>query len=536
MLSENFQKKISPPTKAHKELKRQLQECKRASPEDKKILSRNLGALAAAINPTNPQAAIKQIIAQSGLKGAVEDKPKRYFHLDGDKEPKEGFASEVLKFVRLAEVAGELNCSVKRDDYKEKARYEAIQKLAHETSFTPALHHNSHANNELKAVIDEYCVRVAEAIGERTKIQDLWASLRSTPVTINSHYVDESTPPSPWGSSACVPEDIVALEGYQFLFSPDGAPEYAHYEVWSEPSVELGHISISYKVRLFTIPNSMRQLFARALHGGEAELPVLQRLNSWFESIGFNEMDCSLPEDDNSDEGNWQNYNICFVYKIYINAKEQSDGTINLGMKLEPIPYGEFGPRDQTLSFLSSNSYSAEKAVETYCQTQSAGPVGLECILQPDLKGDYDFEDYDNLLFIHTFFDCTLDGTSLEPVAFADRHWQQFNSNFWIEEIELAEFQSLVGLDVELSDYRAQKLLYGTDNIKFFPSIEQSDPIAGAARKGSMAASILHNLDHADDDNLISNKLLTVSQVTANSGLNFINSMIQKHRSSLNRI
>ena len=127
MLSETYQKQISPPTKAQKELKRQMQACKRASPEDKKILSRNLGALAEAINPTNPRAAIKQIIAQSGLKGAVEEKPKRYFHLNGDKEPKEGFASEVLKFVRLAEVAGELNCSVKRDDYKEKARYEAIQ-------------------------------------------------------------------------------------------------------------------------------------------------------------------------------------------------------------------------------------------------------------------------------------------------------------------------------------------------------------------------------------------------------------------------
>ncbi|CRK76289.1 hypothetical protein NIG5292_02346 [Nereida ignava] len=536
MHRETLRKIISQPTKAQEELRRHLADCKRVSLEDKKILSRNLGSLAEAINPTNPKAAIKQIIAQSGLKGAVEDKPKRYFQLDGDKEPKEGFATEGLKFVKLAEVAGELNCSVKRDDYKKKARYEAIQKLAHGTSFAPALPHNSHENQALQAVIDEYCVRVAEAIGDRSKIQDLWTSLRSTPVTIESQYLDKNTPPSPWGKAACVPEDIITAAGRQFLFSPNDAPEYAHYEVWSEPAVELGHISISHKVRLFTIPKSMRELFTSELYRGEADLPALRRLNSWLESIGYSEADSLLSEDDDAEVGSWQNYNICFVYKVYINAKEKSDGTISLGMKLEPIPYGEFEMTGQTLSFLSSNSHGATQAVENYCLTQEAGPVGLECILQPDLTGEYDFENQDNLVFIQTFYDRAFDGTVLGPVAFADSSWQTFNSNFWIEDIELEEFQSLQGLDVELSDPRAQKLLYGTDRIKFFPSIAQSESIAGAARRGSIAASILHNLDHADDENLISNKLLKVSQVTAASGLNFISSMIEKHRTSLARI
>jgi len=536
MPSDTFQKKFWRPTKAQIELEHKLKECKRASQADKATLSRNLGALAEKINPTDPRAAMKQIIALSGLRGTVQEKPKRYFQFDGDKEPKEGFAAEGLKYTRLAEAAGELTCTIKRSDYKEKARFEAIQKLAEGTSFTPVAQNNFPENDALKAIIEEYSTRVAQAIAERSDLQNLWASLRSTPISITSHYIDDDVQSSTWGSAADVPNEVLTNKRLKYRFSPNDAPEYARYEVWSEPSVELGHISISHKVRLFTIPNSKRQLFASALHGGEADLPVLRRLNSWFKSIGYIERDYSLSEDDKSEEGGWQNYNICFVYKVYINAKEQSDGTIHLGMKLETLPQGEYDSHDQTLSFLSSNPYGAAKAVENYCLRQEAGPVGLECILQPDLNGDYDFEDYNNLVFIQTFFDRALDGTALEPVAFADNSWQTFNSNFWIEDIELEEFQSLQGLDVEISDPRAQKLLYGTDRIKFYPSIAQSESTAGAARRGSIAASILHNLDHADDENLISNKLLKVSQVTADSGLNFINSMIEKHRSSLTRI
>ena len=87
-----------------------------------------------------------------------------------------------------------------------------------------------------------------------------------------------------------------------------------------------------------------------------------------------------------------------------------------------------------------------------------------------------------------------------------------------------------------IDDPAGAKILLGTDNLAFIPTLQDAEPEAGAARAGSIAASILNNAMSASPENRISQLLIDRVALTAEAGLNFHNALLEKSRSAISQI
>lgn len=68
------------------------------------------------------------------------------------------------------------------------------------------------------------------------------------------------------------------------------------------------------------------------------------------------------------------------------------------------------------------------------------------------------------------------------------------------------------------------------------PTVSDAEPAAGAARAGSIAASILNNAISALPENRISQILIDRVALTAEAGLRFHNALLEKSRNAISKI
>ena len=87
-----------------------------------------------------------------------------------------------------------------------------------------------------------------------------------------------------------------------------------------------------------------------------------------------------------------------------------------------------------------------------------------------------------------------------------------------------------------VDDILCAKLLFGASNLAFVPTVSDAEPQAGAARAGSIAASILTNAMSAQPENRISQLLIDRVALTAEAGLKFYNKLLETNRASLSNI
>ena len=79
-------------------------------------------------------------------------------------------------------------------------------------------------------------------------------------------------------------------------------------------------------------------------------------------------------------------------------------------------------------------------------------------------------------------------------------------------------------------------MLLGAEDIRFYPTNLEADPIAGVLRSGSVGASLLSNLNAKSDANSITNLLIEKAALTAEAGLKFYEAMLEDHRSAIRKI
>ena len=82
------------------------------------------------------------------------------------------------------------------------------------------------------------------------------------------------------------------------------------------------------------------------------------------------------------------------------------------------------------------------------------------------------------------------------------------------------------------------RILLGSasENMSFYPSKPQMDSTGKIFRNGSLGASLFYNATKASKENRITDLLIERVALTANSGLEFYEAMLEEHRAAINQI
>ena len=106
----------------------------------------------------------------------------------------------------------------------------------------------------------------------------------------------------------------------------------------------------------------------------------------------------------------------------------------------------------------------------------------------------------------------------------------------WANEEEFSEYHEIQSFEGWIDDPLGTKIMLGANNLMFVPTIKDAEPEAGAARVGSLAASLLENASCASVSDKISQLLIDRVALTADSGLRFYEAMIENSRAAINNI
>jgi hypothetical protein len=149
---------------------------------------------------------------------------------------------------------------------------------------------------------------------------------------------------------------------------------------------------------------------------------------------------------------------------------------------------------------------------------------------------DDDYDDRVSFEFIYNdFFDRNKDHQLL-PVAILPEWWIQCGGDNWLDDKDYIKFRENVeSRSWTEGEFQAQMLL-GAEDIRFYPTNLEADPIAGVLRSGSVGASLLSNLNAKSDANSITNLLIEKAALTAEAGLKFYEAMLEDHRSAIRKI
>jgi hypothetical protein len=536
----------------------------RLSPADKKVFVINLGKLAARIDEAKPLNGAKQIVEHSNQDG-IWEKRKRYFRLPGEDTPSNGadgeYASNPAAFISLAEAAGELLCKSTRPESIERERRAAIKALVTGSSHMPTYVPSNSADISAKALLDDYAQALSEAIETRTKITELWKVLETTDIGVDgftkgyADYEDFEAEQSPYGEAAIFPPllfDSVynkSLTSGQFFVDDCQFSKGGYSGGWPYPEVQLGYVATTHKIQMFCISEDQRTLF-------NADDKTIA---SALKSLGF-QLDLDvMPEyelDETYSGAGWKQVTASIISKVFISAIRGDTGGVKIVIGTNPLMSdqainpdiylvatdgrGEKATPRMTLSMAMYNL--AEKEKQLIDSGFKKSQIMVHDLPNSSHNSEYtegDDDDYDDRVsfeFIYNdFFDRNKDHQLL-PVAILPEWWIQCGGDNWLDYKDYIKFRENVeSRSWTEGEFQAQMLL-GAEDIRFYPTNLEADPIAGVLRSGSVGASLLSNLNAKSDANSITNLLIEKAALTAEAGLKFYEAMLEDHRSAIRKI
>jgi hypothetical protein len=535
---------------------------KTLSHDDRRTFAINLGKLANLIEPDDPKAGIKKIIHKSELGGKWE-KRKRFFRLPNEEAPtssKDGtYSADPRVFLKFAVASGHLLSRTHHEGVLETAIRDAVKMMAKGSSFLPSFSPESSADRSVKSLLDEYAIRLAEAIKDRTKIVELWEVLETSPIKLKIFWDDEveKVEASPFGEAAIFPSE---------LLQPDYSPQitfgrlepcksdldllYADYE-WAEPTLELGIFAARYDVRLFCVPKNKHELFQVHYTGSENDDPGIledHKVSEWLHEIGsdfeWNEL-VRLPDLDYDIDGiGWKTFSVSLLQNVGLGVSRgpRNEVKIQLGAwGLDSQPYAERSTRCLFTPSGGRSRFVLEKAEQSYVEGSHNPCSFVQLYLPPVYNGKVSLDEwqdeYDGGFFLELLWNFLShrDQTTDEYLAIMPTDWQM-NPHYWTDEELCEEYQGFRKDRTWTDDPNVAKLLFGADNIRFYPKISQAEPEGSAARAGSIGASLLHNAAVASDENRITKLLIDRVALAANSGIGFHEAMIDAHREAIRQI
>ncbi len=557
---QNQNNKNNPRTSSLDGMIERLKRQSRLSPADKKVFAVNLGLLAARIDEARPLNGAKQIVEHSNQDG-IWEKRKRYFRLPGEDTPSNGvdgeYASNPAAFISLAEAAGEVLCKSTKPETIERERQAAIKALVTSSSHMPTYVPSNSADISAKALLDDYAQALSEAIETRTKITELWKVLETTDIGVDGFTKDEDfeAEQSPYGEAAIFPPllfDSVynkSLTTGQFFVDDCQFSKGGYSGGWPYPEVQLGYVATTHKIQMFCIPEDQRTLF-------NADDKTLA---SALKSLGF-QLDLDVMPEYELDEtylgAGWKQVTASIISEVFIRAIRGDAGEVKIVIGTNPLRSEDAtnpdiylvatdGRLDKAMPRLklSMEMYDlAEKEKQLIDSGFKISQIKVYALPNSSHNSEYtegDDDDYDDMVSFEFVSDDLLDRKKhhqLLPVAILPEWWIEYGGDSWPNRRDFLKFRENVeSRSWTEGEFQAQMLL-GAEDIRFYPTNLEADPIAGVLRSGSVGASLLNNLNAKSDANSITNLLIEKAALTAEAGLKFYEAMLEDHRSAIRKI
>lgn len=487
-------------------LEQRIMRTARVPHEDKPIMAKNLGHLAARLDPQNPLNGAKAIFSRAEL-DALWEKRKRFIRLPNEEcpLPTQGgeYGSSGATFARLALAAGDLLAPSRSDQTLASERARAIRILAQSTSLNPAQFVLKETDQSAKSLIDDYAEVLAEVIAKRTRISDLWSILRDTPFGITTPDFSEETAQivADYGDAARVPELLLKPMFHNIseaFFDPNSKYDFE----WQSPIIELGSAAFRMQAKYFAVPDDAASLFLPG-HFDEDGLVGRDALD-WLDQIGWDGTMGFPNVDYTADQGwGWRSATMSVFKRVGLCLAE-GDAT---RPQVKILSWGNEG-----FGAVNFSDVAATVSEDAIAATD-------------DLSSELRFVDVDgsNLLQTVPRNFCRDDEVASGVIGLID----PLDAHMTVTE----ETQT----DGWTDDPPSARLLFG-QNTRFFPTLPSCPSKGGPFRKESLAASLFENARCASDDQSLTRLLTDKAHVTAESGLQFHQVMIERYREVLRQI
>lgn len=557
---QNQNNKNNPRTSSLDGIIERLNRQSRLSPADKKVFAVNLGLLAARLDEAKPLNGAKQIVKHSNQVG-IWEKRKRFFRLPGEDASNNGvdgeYASNPAAFISLAKAAGELLCKSTKPETIERERQAAIKALVTSSSHMPTYVPSNSADISAKALLDDYAQALSEAIENRTKITELWKILEETDIGLDAFWESEvlDAEPSIYGDAAIFPPKLFDGVFRKSIFNGKSVITQAHFSQsdifagWQYPRVRLGYVATTHQIQMFCIPEDQRTLF-------NADDKTIA---SALKSLGF-QLDLDVMPEYELDEtylgAGWKQVTASIISEVFISLARGDTGGVKIVIGTNPLRSDDALNPDiylvatderregamprMTLSMAMFDLAKKEKQLidSGFKKSQiMVHDLPNSSHISGYTEGDDD--DYDDRVSFEFISNDLLDRKKhhqLLPVAILPEWWIQYDKDVWLDRRDFIKFRENVeSRSWTEGEFQAQMLL-GAEDIRFYPTNLEADPIAGVLRSGSVGASLLNNLNAKSDANSITNLLIEKAALTAEAGLKFYEAMLEDHRSAIRKI
>lgn len=477
---------------------------------DKAKFAENLGKLAAKVNPANPLLGAQKIIQISGLEG-IWEKRKRYFRFPGEDAPapsKDGeYGSRPRTFVSLAHAAGACLGNSDREDVRLAERRRIIRALAEGTSFAPTFVPSDPADRTAKSLLDHFSSALCAAVAERTRITDLWTTLKDSPFGVDALDADElsTIAPSPYGDAAIFPPSLLR-------------PFYRNHIIagrfntiggtlgldtgWATPTLAIGLIGFPVQSRVFVLPDEVAAGLCRDSETDEGL--ISESAQNWLADVGYE--NGSLPEISFTEERGygWKSCHLSVLRWVGLEIVADDNGAPHLQV-------ATWGDHDRIgFNFCEIGLPASEKAI-----AESVGKYS---------QARYVDVDGNNLLFaIHAH---PFDAAETDHPLIIGLLASEFDSGLYPDDFDCKGWTE---------DQEAFAVL-ASNKGRFYPTVAEAEPVNGPVMGGSVGASILQNVRFSSKENSIAALLIQKAQLTADAGLKFRDRLIETYREAFRDI
>jgi len=528
------------------EVIRRFTETKRLGPADQRIAAINMGTLAASLNPENHLDGAKKITEETRLKESIWPKRARFFRLPGEAAPASSGAGEYnanpAHFLSLAKASGRLRSGSNDKTLQAQGEKEAIRLMLQGTSFLPSYKPETQAERSLNAIMEQYALRVSEAIEQRTRIKELWTTLEATPVSLEVSA--EPLPPSVYGNCAECPQELLQPAYKDFIKHGQFTPSKTYADMdWAQPTITIGYLLVAYKVHALKIPHEKVDLFP--MDWGKFEGCANER-NQWLDSIGFDVEGHKFTDGEvGRNQAELVPVTVGFIHKVGLGVEKGVDGSAKLQLQIWRSIRGD---QHDTDFLVSCENYQSDFLSVFGNIARDFGKYanemeGLNLPVQVSLGPDFDDDNEDEYAFdawcqdyafnCYVAESCVPDGRTPERFLFLK---DCFEVEYWSDEDDFEEYNAIVRPGGWLESPGSAKLMFGSPNMMFLPVHGDAEPKAGAAKEGSIAASLLENALTAAPENRITQKLIEKVSLTAEVGLTFCEALLERSRNALSNI
>ena len=518
---------------------------KRLGPADQRIAAVNMGTLAASLNPENPRAGAKKITGEARMKDSFWPRRTRFFRFPGEAAPVSSGAGEYnanpRHFLSLAKASGRLRSGSSEKTLQVHGENEAIRLLLQGTSFLPSYRPDTQAERSLSAIMEQYALRLEEAIERRTRIKELWKTLETTPVSLE--VSEELLPPSVYGSSATCPQELLQPAYNDFIKYGQFIPSETYAEPdWAYPTKTIGYLLVAFKVHALKIPYDKTNLFPM---DWEKFQGCANARNQWLETKGFDvESHQFVDGDIGRNQAELVPVTVGFIHKVGLGVNKSADGNAQLQLQV----WRSRGNLNNTDFLVSSEEYQADylavfgniaRQFERFVNETEGPNSPVQVLVGPDFdentEDEYSYDawcsDYASQCYVAD--SCVPDGSTPDRFLFLE---DSFEVDYWAEENDFEEYHQIIRPEGWLESPGSAKLLLGSSNMMFLPVVTDAEPKAGAAKEGSIAASLLENALSAAPEDRITQKLIEKVALTAEAGLNFCDALLERSRNALSNI